>query len=51
MSDSDIENKFRSLVAEILPDPQTNELVDLCWSIPDLENVADIPRATVPNSG
>jgi 2-methylcitrate dehydratase PrpD len=50
MSDQDIEDKFRSLVAEILPDSQTDELVNLSWSVPDLKNVADIPRATVPRA-
>lgn len=48
MSDQDIEDKFRSLVSEILADPQADELVDLCWSVSELEDVADIPRATVP---
>ena len=48
MSDKDLEAKFRSLVKPILPPAQVDRLIQLCWGIGKLDNVAELARATVP---
>jgi len=45
MSDADLEAKFRSLVAPVLPIGQTNELIAQCWNVERLPNVGVIGRA------
>lgn len=48
MSDADLEAKFRSLVAPLLPTGQVDELIALCWGVENLPNVGVIGRAATP---
>jgi len=45
MGDEDVAAKYRELVSGILPDDQSEALIDLCWSIDTLENAGNIARA------
>jgi 2-methylcitrate dehydratase PrpD len=45
MSDSDLEAKFRDLVAPVLPDGRTEDLIRLCWNVEDLPDIGAIARA------
>jgi 2-methylcitrate dehydratase PrpD len=48
MSDADLEAKFRGLAKGILAEAECNRLIELCWKIGDLGDVAEIARASVP---
>jgi 2-methylcitrate dehydratase PrpD len=48
MGDGDIEDKFRSLAQGVLADDQVEDVLGQCWSIASLDDVASLPRATVP---
>jgi 2-methylcitrate dehydratase PrpD len=45
MSDADLEVKFRSLVEPVLPRSQVDELIELCWTIDQLQDVGALSRA------
>jgi 2-methylcitrate dehydratase PrpD len=45
LTDRQLEDKFRELVEGILPDAQSERLVDLCWRLPELPDASDIARA------
>ena len=48
MSDGDLENKFRALLAPMLPADRAGALIALCWDAERLDNVGDIARAATP---
>ncbi len=50
MSDHDLEDKFRGLADGALPPAQTNALIEKCWSVATLSDVAEIARMAVPKS-
>ena len=45
MSDADLEAKFLDLSKDVLPDAQARRLIDLCWSVEKLPNVAELAAA------
>jgi 2-methylcitrate dehydratase PrpD len=45
MSDADLERKFAALAEGVLPSAQVRRLTELCWTIEDLRDVADLARA------
>ncbi|MGY8990401.1 MAG: MmgE/PrpD family protein [Rhodospirillales bacterium] len=45
MGDDEIAAKYWELVSGILPDDQSEALIDLCWSIDTLDNAGNIARA------
>ncbi len=45
MSDADLEHKFRGLVEQTLGEPRTRRLLDACWAIEHVEDVASIAAA------
>jgi hypothetical protein len=54
MTDADIEAKFRSLSAGLLPAEQCDRALDLLWSIqeqPDLDELYDALVVQVPPQG
>jgi 2-methylcitrate dehydratase PrpD len=48
MSDTDLEEKFRGLVAEALKPAQVDALIDLCWKLDTLPDVGAVARAATP---
>ena len=48
MRDTDLERKFIELAADTLPPAQTRKLIDACWAINGLVDVAEIARLAVP---
>ena len=48
MSDGDLEEKFRALLARVLPADRAGPLIALCWDAERLDNVGDIARAATP---
>jgi 2-methylcitrate dehydratase PrpD len=50
MSDRDLDEKFRRLADGVLPPAQTNALIEKCWSVAALADVAEIARMAVPKS-
>lgn len=44
MTDADLDEKYHGLVAGILPDAQAAKLLDLCWKLESLPDVAEIPK-------
>jgi 2-methylcitrate dehydratase PrpD len=48
MSDADLEGKFMDLAKGVLPDAQVRRLMDLCWKVEGLSNVAALAAAAVP---
>ena len=48
MSDADLEAKFLDLAEGVLPDRQARALIDLCWKVEGLPNVATVATAAVP---
>jgi 2-methylcitrate dehydratase PrpD len=51
MSDTDLEAKFRSLAAEVLPPARVEEIIQLCWRITTLTDAGVLARAAVPPAG
>jgi len=47
MSDADLEEKFRSLTADMLPPAQSDRIIGLVWQLDTLADVGEIARATV----
>jgi 2-methylcitrate dehydratase PrpD len=47
MSDADLERKFTDLAEGIIPAPQIRKVMDLCWGVEKLDNVAEIVQAGV----
>lgn len=45
LTDQDLERKFHDLADGILPRKQTDELIALCWALPELEDASQIARA------
>lgn len=45
MSDADLEQKFRGLAAGVLPGPQIDAAIGLCWRLGELEDAGAIARA------
>ncbi len=45
MTDSQLEGKFKDLVAGIVPAEKVQHLIDLCWKVDTLKNAGDIARA------
>jgi 2-methylcitrate dehydratase PrpD len=48
MSDADLEEKFRALVADALKPAQADVLIDLCWKLDTLPDAGAIARAATP---
>ena len=48
MSNADLAVKFRCLVEPILQHAGADRLLQLCWALPELEDVAKISLASVP---
>jgi len=48
MSDAALEAKFRGLTDGILASAETDRLMQLCWNIETVADVADLARAAVP---
>jgi 2-methylcitrate dehydratase PrpD len=48
MSDADLEAKFRSLAKPVLSAPQTQRLIELCWTIGRLKDAGELARGSVP---
>jgi 2-methylcitrate dehydratase len=46
MSDSELEDKFRSLVLELLSPSQTDALLDRLWHLEEVADIGDIVRMT-----
>ena len=49
MSNADLETKFRSLTAGILPERQASTLIAACWGAEKLDDAAGIARLAVPS--
>jgi len=49
MSDADLEAKFRSLVSGVLPEERAAALIEKCWDVDNLNDVAEIARLAVPS--
>jgi 2-methylcitrate dehydratase PrpD len=47
MSDQALERKFTDLAEGILPAKQTRRVIELCWRLEGLSNVAEITAAGV----
>ena len=47
MTDAQLERKFLDLAEGILPEGQARRVMQLCWSLPELKDVADVARAGV----
>jgi 2-methylcitrate dehydratase PrpD len=47
MTDADLERKFTDLAEGILPAEKTRRVIELCWRVEDLPNVAEIVAAGV----
>jgi 2-methylcitrate dehydratase len=47
ISDSEVEEKFRSLAEEVLSARQMNRLLDRLWHLEDAKDVGEIVRLTV----
>lgn len=45
LADSQLEEKFRNLSNEVLPEGQTEKLIELCWSLGRSRDVSEIARA------
>jgi 2-methylcitrate dehydratase PrpD len=50
MTDADLEAKFTGLTKGILPGAQSRTLIDLCWKLESLDDVAAITRAAIPGA-
>lgn len=48
MSDGDLEAKFFGLTKNILGRSQAERVIGLCWSVAELDDVAAVSRASVP---
>jgi len=48
MSDGDLEAKFFGLAKNILGRSQAERVIGLCWSVAELDDVAAVSRASVP---
>jgi 2-methylcitrate dehydratase PrpD len=48
MSDQQLENKFRDQAVAALPAAQVEKAIQLCWTIDELEDVAELIGAAVP---
>jgi hypothetical protein len=44
---TDLEDKFKSLTESILPATQVSELIDLLWSVENLDDAGAIARTAV----
>jgi 2-methylcitrate dehydratase PrpD len=49
LSRNDLESKFSGLVDGVLSQTQKERLMELCWSVTELNDVAEISRQSVPN--
>jgi 2-methylcitrate dehydratase PrpD len=47
MTDVDLEDKFTALAEDILSARRTRRLIDLCWKVKELSDVAEIARGAV----
>jgi 2-methylcitrate dehydratase PrpD len=48
MSDRDLERKFLALAADVLPGTQIDALIEKCWQVASLDDVAELARMAVP---
>jgi 2-methylcitrate dehydratase PrpD len=48
MSDAALEAKFRGLSDGVLSNDETDRLIELCWKIETMGDIADLARAAVP---
>lgn len=48
MGDHDLERKFIELAADTLPRTQTRKLLDRCWALAQLPDVAELARLAAP---
>jgi len=48
MSDAALEAKFRGLTEGVLSNDETDRLIERCWKIETMSDIADLARAAVP---
>ena len=48
MTPADYERKFRSLAEAVLPDHQTDALLDRLWHLEEVEDIGEVLSLTVP---
>ena len=44
MTDAELDEKYRGLVAGILPEAQAAKLLELCWKLESLSDISVIPK-------
>jgi hypothetical protein len=47
MSESEVEEKFRKLAANVLPISQTDRLLETLWRLEDVADAGELVRLTV----
>jgi hypothetical protein len=50
LSDRQLDDKFRDQAVLVLPEPDVNVLIDLCWRIDALDDVGELVNAALPAS-
>src|SRR4029453_15533375 len=48
LTDAQLEEKFRDQAALVLPAPEVESIIQLCWRIDQLDDVGDLVALTVP---
>jgi len=48
LTDRGLEAKFRALAETVLPETRISALIDKCWRVDELENVAELARLATP---
>jgi len=49
MTDAEIEKKFHTLAGPLMDEAKRRYLLDLCWKLDELDNLADLMAATKCN--
>ena len=50
LSDGDLETKFLGLAKGVLDHAQVQRIIQLCWSVADLDDISEISRKSIPLS-
>jgi 2-methylcitrate dehydratase PrpD len=48
LTDRGLEAKFRALAETVLPESRISALIDTCWRVDELEDVAELARLSTP---
>jgi 2-methylcitrate dehydratase PrpD len=48
LSDGDLETKFLGLAKGVLDHGQVERIIQLCWSVADLDDISEISRKSIP---